>query len=72
MTITCEIEKKNNNKNTEKKNVFLFTPGVHVEKNKKTTTTTIRFLDVCFCVGGDMQNSARFFRKKYILISRIS
>jgi hypothetical protein len=56
MTITREIEKKKNNKKTQKKNVFLFTPGVCVERNKKTTTTTttttttIFWASVCVCV----------------------
>jgi hypothetical protein len=74
MTITCEIEKKNN-KNTQKKIVFLFTPGVHLEKNKKTTTTiiittAIRFLDVRLCVSVDRANLASSFFRKNTFSSR--
>jgi len=64
-----EIEKKEK----QEKNVFLFTPGVHVEKNEKTTTTTTMsfWTSVYMCVRVYIKIWLLFFPKKYIFFSRM-
>ena len=72
-------KRKTTIKDDKKKIVFLFTPGVNVERNKKTTTTTTTTITITvtivfehWCASRHRNFGSSFFlRKKYILISRI-